>query len=90
MPAPNYYSWLNARRYGTAAMDASPDWDENKVKRTAKGGKGGGGGEDLTSGGGDGDGQEGAVPYVFPAPDFRLHPTVPDLQFHGRPRRRHF
>lgn len=42
MPAPNYYSWLNARRYGAAAMDASPDWDESKVKRTAKGGKGGG------------------------------------------------
>ena len=42
MPAPNYYSWLQSRRYGAAAMDASPDWDESKVKRTAKGGKGGG------------------------------------------------
>ncbi len=42
MPAPNYYSWLNARRYGSAAMDESPDWDESKIRRTAKGGKGGG------------------------------------------------
>lgn len=42
MSAPNYYLWLNARRYGAAAMDASPDWDENKVNREAKGGTGGG------------------------------------------------
>lgn len=42
MQAPNYYSWLNARRHGTAAMDSSPDWDENKVNREAKGGTGGG------------------------------------------------
>lgn len=42
MQAPNYYSWLNARRHASAAMDASPDWDENKVKREAKGGTGGG------------------------------------------------
>lgn len=42
MQAPNYYSWLNARRHGAAAMDASPDWDETKVKREAKGGTGGG------------------------------------------------
>lgn len=42
MSAPNFYNWLHARRYGTAAMDESPDWDESKIRRTAKGGKGGG------------------------------------------------